>query len=94
MCRQQYVLYHSRYGRPQSPCSTLQCPLSDRLFCAAAVMVTGMVKIYKAYKTKDEKFLGGLNAKNFFGETAIVSTGRNVRRGASIIAATVLSLLD
>ena len=55
--------------------------------------VTGMVKIYKAYKTKDEKFLGGLNAKNFFGETAIVSTGRNVRRGASIIAATVLSLL-
>ena len=53
----------------------------------------GLVRIVKAHETPKEFFIGGLGSGSFFGEIALVSSDRNLRRGASVIAATVLSLL-
>ena len=52
----------------------------------------GLVRVIKGYGGPREYFIGGLGTGCFFGEVALVSSSKDVRRGASVVAATVLSL--
>jgi CRP-like cAMP-binding protein len=53
----------------------------------------GLVRVVRGYKTDEEFFIAGLGSGSYFGEVALVSSSTDERRAATVVAATVLSLL-